>query len=61
MEKEKRKTENDVIGLDDERGLQHDEGESWTSQQMASLDIRICLGRQRTEKKKKNLLGDWNE
>jgi len=30
-EKEKKKTENDVIGLDDERRLQQDEGESWTS------------------------------
>ena len=30
-EKEKRKTENDVTGLDDERGLQQVEGESWTS------------------------------
>jgi len=28
--KEKRKTENDVTGLDDERGLQQVEGESWT-------------------------------
>ena len=29
-EKEKRKTENDATGLDDERGLQQVEGESWT-------------------------------
>ena len=30
-EKDKRKTENDVIGLDDERRLQQVEGESRTS------------------------------
>jgi len=30
-EKEKRKTENDVTRLDDERGLQQVEGEGWTS------------------------------
>jgi len=30
-EKDKRKTENDVIELYDERGLQQVEGESWTS------------------------------
>ena len=30
-EKEKRKAENGVTGLDDERGLQQVEGESWTS------------------------------
>ena len=26
--------------------------ESWTSWQMASLDVRTCLGRQRIQKKK---------
>ena len=30
-EKEKRKTQNDVTGLDDERRLQQVEGEKWTS------------------------------
>jgi len=29
--KDKRKTESNVIGLDNERGLQQVEGESWTS------------------------------
>jgi len=28
---EKRKTENDIIRLDDDKGLQQVEGESWTS------------------------------
>jgi len=51
-EKQKRKIENDVTGLDDERGLQQVEGESWTSWLMTSLDVRACLGRQRTKKKK---------
>src|SRR6218665_1636955 len=50
-EKEKTKTENDVTGLDDERGLQQVEGESWTSWLMAPLNVRTCLGRQRTKKK----------
>jgi len=36
--KDKRTTENDVIGVDDEGGLQQVEGESWTLLQMASLD-----------------------
>jgi len=30
-QKEKRKNENDITGLDDERGVQQVEGESWTS------------------------------
>src|SRR6218665_226722 len=50
-EKEKRKTKNDVTGLDAERGLQQVEGESWGSWGMAPLDVRTCLGRQRTKKK----------
>jgi len=37
--------------LDDERGLQQVEGESWTSWWMAPLGVRTCLGRQRTKKK----------
>jgi len=39
-ENEKRKTENDVTGMDDERGLQQVEGETWTSwRRMAPLDM----------------------
>lgn len=49
-EKHNRKTENDVIGLDNERGSQKVEGELDI---MASLDVKTCLGRQRS---KKNLL-----
>ena len=45
MEKHKRMIENNVIGLDDERGFQQVEGESWTSWQMESLDVRTCLER----------------
>jgi len=47
------KTENNIIGLDDERGLQQVEAKCWTSLQMASLAVRTCEGRQRTKKKKK--------
>jgi len=36
--KNKRKTENDEIGLDDQRRLQQVEAESWTLVRMASLD-----------------------
>src|SRR6218665_334039 len=50
-EKEKRKTKNDVTGLDAERGLQQVEGESWGLWSMAPLDVRTCLGRQKTNKK----------
>ena len=42
--KDKKKTENQVI--DDERGLQQVEGQSWTLRRMASLDVRTRLGRQ---------------
>jgi len=40
-EKDNRKTENDVIGLNDDRRLQQVEGESWTSWSMTTLDVRI--------------------
>ena len=49
--REERKTKNDVTELDVERGLQQVEGESWRSWWMAPLDVRTCLGRQRTKKK----------
>jgi len=55
-EKDKMKTENDVIGLDDERGLQQVGGESWTSWWMAPLDIWTCLERQKTKKKNSHQL-----
>ena len=47
-EKDKRKLENDVIGLDDEGELQQAEGESRTTLRMVTLDARTFLGRQRT-------------
>jgi len=36
--------------MDDEKGLQQVEAESWTSWW---IDLRACLGRKRTKKKKK--------
>ena len=47
VEKEKRKTKNDVTGLDDEIRLQQVEGESWRHW------THEPAGRQRTKKKKK--------
>jgi len=38
-EKDKRKTKSDVIGLDDERGLQQVEVERWIAWRMASFDV----------------------
>ena len=52
--KNKRKTENDVIGLDDERGLQQVEGESQTTWWMATLDVWTFPGRQRTKEEDEN-------
>ena len=46
-------TDNDVIGLDDEKGLQWVKGGSWTSWRMASLDVRTWIKGQRTKKQKK--------
>src|SRR6218665_1002530 len=55
--KEKRRTENDVIGLDDEGGLQQVEGKSRTMRPMETMDVRTCLGKQRTKKMMK--LESW--
>ena len=55
-EKEKRKTENDVTGLDDESGLQQVEGESWTSWWMAQLDRTNLPRKAENQEEKKQAL-----
>ena len=60
IRKYNRKVENDVIGLDDERGLYQVEGAIQTSWRMASLDERYCLERQRTKTTKKTTYVEYS-